>query len=96
MSDRYKYQGSVTFSEDGFNGHTPHLPGGLKTLTIADTGYSTGTAQRIKKAVEYFEDEDVPFYMTYGDSVSDVNLDVGKHLSKWAQNTLTGMNFKIG
>jgi glucose-1-phosphate cytidylyltransferase len=96
MSDRYKYQGSVTFSEDGFNGHTPHLPGGLKTLTIADTGYSTGTAQRIKKAVEYFEDEDVPFYMTYGDSVSDVDLaDVTKTFYQSGHKmTLTAVRFQ--
>lgn len=74
MSDRYKYQGSITIDNEGINGYEPRLPGGLKTLTIADTGLSTGTAQRIKKAAEYFEEDGVPFYMTYGDSVSDVNL----------------------
>lgn len=74
MSDRYKYQGSIMINEDGVNVYEPHLPKGLKTLTIADTGLSTGTAQRIKRAAEYFDERDVPFYMTYGDSVSDVNL----------------------
>jgi len=74
MSNRYKYEGSVTITDEGVNSHKPHLPKGLKTLTIADTGQSTGTAQRIKMAAEYFDDPNVPFYMTYGDSVSDVNL----------------------
>lgn len=74
MSDRYKYEGSVTITDEGVVGHKPHLPKGLKTLTVADTGQSTGTAQRIKLAAEYFDELDVPFYMTYGDSVSDVDL----------------------
>lgn len=75
MSDEYRYRGSTTICADsGVNGHSKHLPGGLKTLTIADTGLNTGTAQRIKRAAEYFDDADVPFFMTYGDSVSDVNL----------------------
>lgn len=74
MSDRYKYEGSVTITDEGVNGHKPHLPSGLKSLTVADTGQSTGTAQRIKMAAEYFDDSTAPFYMTYGDSVSDVDL----------------------
>lgn len=75
MSDRYKYKGSISIDEEGeVTGHESRLPKGLKTLTIADTGLSTGTAQRIKKAAEYFNEENVPFFMTYGDSVSDVNL----------------------
>jgi len=90
MSDRYKYQGSVTISEDGVNGHQPRLPGCLKSLTIADTGQSTGTAQRIKRAAEYFDDENVPFFMTYGDSVSNVNLsDVTDTFYSCKDNVLT-------
>lgn len=90
MSDRYKYQGSITINEDGVNGHQPYLPGCLKSLTIADTGLSTGTAQRIKKAAEYFDDENVPFFMTYGDSVSDVNLsEVTNTFYKCEDNVLT-------
>lgn len=96
MSDRYKYQGSVTFNEDGFNGHKPHLPGKLKSLTIADTGYSTGTAQRIKKASEYFEEENVPFFMAYGDSVSDVDLSevTETYYKSGLKMTLTAVRFQ--
>lgn len=75
MSDEYKYQGSIEITQDGVsNGRTSYLQGGLKKLTIADTGLSTGTSLRIKKAAEYLDYPDEPFIMTYGDSVSDVNL----------------------
>lgn len=74
-SNEYKYQGSIEITEEGVVSAKNHnLPKGLKKLTIADTGLSTGTAQRIKRASEYFDNPDEPFYMTYGDSVSDVNL----------------------
>lgn len=75
MSNEYKYQNAVEITQAGvLPGSASHLPQGLKKLTIADTGLSTGTAQRIKRASEYFENPDEPFIMTYGDSVSDVNL----------------------
>lgn len=73
-SDRYKYRGYMTVTDEGVKNGRDRLPAGLKTLVIADTGLSTQTAQRIKKATEYFTEENVPFYMTYGDSVSDVDL----------------------
>lgn len=96
MSDRYKYQGSITITKDGVNGHEPRLPRGLKSLTIADTGLSTGTAQRIKRASEYLDDDTVPFYMTYGDSVSDVNLkDVTETFYKsQSKVTLTAVQYQ--
>lgn len=75
MSDRYRYQGSIMITDDGVCNGERHLPKGVKSLVIADTGQSTDTAQRIKKASEYFEDDNVPFFMAYGDSVSNVNLD---------------------
>ena len=40
-------------------------------VTVADTGYSTMTAGRIKRIQKYVGDE--PFFLTYGDGVSDVN-----------------------
>lgn len=74
-SSEYRYQGSVEINEDGIVADNNNfLQKGLKKLTIADTGLSTGTAHRIKKASEYLENPDEPFIMTYGDSVSDVNL----------------------
>lgn len=73
-SDRYKYQGYITITDEGIENGRAYLPHGLKSLVIADTGQSTETAQRIKKATEYFTEADVPFFMTYGDSVSNVDL----------------------
>lgn len=42
-------------------------------VTLVDTGLDTLTAGRILKVQEYLKDE--PFMLTYGDGVSDVNLD---------------------
>lgn len=74
MSDRYRYRGSISLTEDGVENHDHVLPRGLKSLVVADTGLTTGTAQRIKRAAEYLPDDNVPFFMTYGDGVSDVDL----------------------
>ena len=42
-------------------------------VTLVDTGLETLTAGRILKVMDYIGEE--PFLLTYGDGVSDVNLD---------------------
>ncbi len=42
-------------------------------VTLVDTGFSTKTAGRLKRVRQYVGDED--FMLTYGDGVSDVDLD---------------------
>lgn len=42
-------------------------------VTLVDTGTDTNTAGRIKKIRKYLKDE--TFMLTYGDGVSDVNID---------------------
>lgn len=42
-------------------------------VTVVDTGLDTMTGGRIKRIQKYIEDE--PFFLTYGDAVSDVDLD---------------------
>jgi len=42
-------------------------------VTLVDTGLDTMTGGRIKKVKKYIGDE--PFMLTYGDGVSDVNID---------------------
>lgn len=42
-------------------------------ITLVDTGESTMTGGRLRKAAPYLEDEEV-FCMTYGDGVGDVNV----------------------
>lgn len=95
MSDRFKYHGSVTITNDGVQNHQSVLPHSLETLVIADTGLSTGTAQRIKKAHGYLPNPEEPFFMTYGDSVSDVDLGavVDRFESSNALATLTAVNY---
>lgn len=41
-------------------------------ITLIDTGLDTMTGARIKKVKDYLNDE--PFLLTYGDGVSDVNI----------------------
>lgn len=41
-------------------------------VTVIDTGYSTSTGGRVKKIQPYIDDED--FLLTYGDGVSDVDI----------------------
>lgn len=41
-------------------------------VTIADTGLNTMTGGRIKRIQNYLKDE--PFFLTYGDAVSDVDI----------------------
>lgn len=96
MSNEYKYRGSIKITQEGVVNGTPHLPQGLKKLTIADTGLTTGTSQRIKKASEYLEHVDTPFIMTYGDSVSNVNLHSVMDTFEDSEHllTLTGVQYK--
>ena len=42
-------------------------------VTVLDTGLNTMTGGRILRAKDYLKDE--PFMLTYGDGVSDVNID---------------------
>lgn len=76
ISDEFKYQGSeLKITPSGIlSKDSSYLPAGLKSLTVADTGLNTGTALRIKKAHKFLPNPDAPFIMTYGDTISDVNL----------------------
>lgn len=42
-------------------------------VTLVDTGIDTMTGSRIRKVSEYIKDE--PFFLTYGDGVSDINIE---------------------
>lgn len=56
-------------------GEVEFLGGGDEdwTVTIADTGPETQTAGRIARVARYL-DPDGPFFLTYGDGLSDVDL----------------------
>ena len=60
-------------------------------VTLADTGDKTQTGGRIKRIHHYVEDQ--PFHMTYGDGVSDVDLNalVKQHEKSGMTVTLTAV-----
>jgi len=58
-------------------------------VTIVDTGSNTMTGGRIKRIQKYVDNES--FFMTYGDGVSDINIDklLYSHNSSRAMATMT-------
>lgn len=58
-------------------------------VTLVDTGLNTNTAGRIKKIEKYLDNE--TFMLTYGDGVSDVNIDslIKHHVTHGKLATLT-------
>jgi glucose-1-phosphate cytidylyltransferase len=59
-------------------------------VTLVDTGHSTMTGGRLKRVAPYLENEDA-FCFTYGDGVSNVNVDrlIKFHKQKGGSATLT-------
>lgn len=60
-------------------------------MTLVDTGLKTQTGGRIKRVQRYIGDE--PFLLTYGDGVSDVDLNalLAQHRASGKTVTLTGI-----
>lgn len=67
-------------------------------VTIVDTGLDTMTGGRVKKIEKYVENE--PFFLTYGDGVSDVNIkklyDFHKNHGKCVTITTVGISQQKG
>ncbi len=61
------------------------------TVTLLDTGDKTMTGGRLKRALKYVDDDE--FLLTYGDGVSDVNINdlIAFHRAKGAEGTLTAV-----
>jgi glucose-1-phosphate cytidylyltransferase len=81
----------VTFdlARQGMTLHTNHCE--PWRVTLIDTGGNTMTGGRLKRVRQYIGDE--PFFFTYGDGVSDVNLQdlVNFHLDQGRLATLTAV-----
>lgn len=60
-------------------------------VTLVNTGIPTGTGGRIKRAAQHLKDG--PFFLTYGDGLSDVNLNelLGHHKKMGRLATVTGV-----
>jgi glucose-1-phosphate cytidylyltransferase len=57
--------------DHGVEFHSNHHEEGWK-ITLADTGEDAMTGARVRKVAKYLGDE--PFFLTYGDGVSDVDV----------------------
>ena len=62
-------------------------------VTLVDTGQKTNTGLRLHKVRKYLEDQDY-FMLTYGDGVSNVDLDklISFHKTKNKIGTITGVH----
>lgn len=94
FADYYLRASDVTFDYSGA-GETLEVHGTSAEpwrVTVADTGRDTQTGGRIRRIREYVEGE--PFLLTYGDGLSDVDLDelVRFHERAGGTVTLTGVN----
>lgn len=92
FADYYLYRSDVTFDFSAENRMTIHSNVAEPwRVTLADTGLKTQTGARIKRVQKYIDDE--PFMLTYGDGVSNVNLNalLSRHRESGATVTLTAI-----
>jgi glucose-1-phosphate cytidylyltransferase len=81
FADYYLHMSDITFdftSENKMIIHNNHSE--PWKVTLIDTGLNTMTGGRIKRVSEYIGDE--PFMLTYGDGISDVDINELVHFHK--------------
>ena len=72
FADYYLHNSDITFDFTDGNNMIVHTNQAEPwKVTIVDTGLNTMTGGRIKRVKDYIGDE--PFFLTYGDGVSNVN-----------------------
>lgn len=92
FADYYLHRSDVTFDFTAENRMTVHENVAEPwRVTLVDTGRNTQTGGRIKRVRKYIEDK--PFLMTYGDGVSNVDLNalIQQHRASGKLVTLTGV-----
>ena len=92
FADYYLHRSDVTFDFSGDNLMTVHqIVAEPWRVTLVDTGLNTQTGARVKRVQKYIGDE--PFMLTYGDGVSDVDLNamLEQHWTSGKTVTLTGV-----
>jgi glucose-1-phosphate cytidylyltransferase len=89
FSNYYRRNSSVTYDLQNNSTEFVHSEVEPWKVTCLDTGVGTMTGGRIKRAKELIGDE--PFMLTYGDGLSDVNIDqlVQSHKKTGALCTMT-------
>ena len=92
FADYYLHRSDVTFDFSAENRMTVHQNVAEPwRVTVVDTGLNTKTGGRVKRVRKYIGNE--PFMLTYGDGVSDVDLNalLNQHKSSGKIVTLTGI-----
>lgn len=92
FADYYLHRSDVTFDFSSDNKMTVHSNVAEPwRVTLVDTGLNTQTGGRVKRVQKYIGDE--PFMLTYGDGVSDVDLNalLAQHKQSGKIVTLTGI-----
>ena len=92
FADYYLYRSDVTFDFSAENHMTVHANIAEPwRVTLVDTGLNTQTGARVKRVQKYIGNE--AFMLTYGDGVSDVDLDalLAQHRASGKTVTLTGI-----
>ena len=90
FADYYLHTSDVTFDFTQGNSMTVHNNVSEPwKVTLVDTGLNAQTGARIKRVQKYIGDE--PFMLTYGDGVSDVDLNalLAAHRAKTGQTIVT-------
>ena len=73
FADYYLHRSDITFDFSSNGEMTVHTNFSEPwKVTIVDTGLNTMTGGRVKRVKDYIGDE--PFFLTYGDGVSDVDI----------------------
>ena len=92
FADYYLHRSDVTFDFSAENRMTVHSNVAEPwRVTLVDTGLNTQTGARIKRVQKYIGDE--PFMLTYGDGVSNLDLNalLAQHRQSGKVVTLTGI-----
>lgn len=92
FADYYLHRSDVTFDFSEENRMTVHQNVAEPwRVTLVDTGLNAQTGARVKRIQTYTGDE--PFMLTYGDGVSDVDLDalLEQHRTSGKTVTITGI-----
>lgn len=92
FADYYLYRSDVTFDFSAENRMTVHSNVAEPwRVTLVDTGLNTQTGGRVKRVQKYIGDE--RFMLTYGDGVSNVDLNklLAQHSASGKAVTLTGI-----
>ena len=92
FADYYLHRSDVTFDFSAENRMTVHENVAEPwRVTLVDTGLNTQTGGRIKRVQRYIGNE--PFLLTYGDGVSDIDLNalLKQHRASGKTVTLTGI-----